>query len=417
MRAHSEANTASESGHVVVVGAGPAGACLSWLLASRGVRVTLVERQSDFAREFRGEILMPSGLEALEQMGLGETFASVPRSVPGEIEFYNNAKRFLQVDLDPELFKGRPPTAFSQPAFLSAVIERCKSQPDFDVRLGTVVTGLLREEQRVTGVRTKGPEGESELRADLVIGTDGRASAVRRHGGFEVQRQGVDVDIVWFKIALPEFFAAKRGVRAYFGRAHLLVCYATWDGRLQLGWVITKGTYGELRDRGLEQWVEEIERHTSADLGAHLRLHRDALDNTFLLSTVSDRVTKWAQPGVLLLGDAAHTMSPVGGQGINVALRDAVVATNWLLPALLGGEGAAAIDRVAGSVEPERMAEIGPIQRIQAVPPKVIMGHTWWSAALRKVLPTLVASPIGKARGAALARRLFFGIGEVRLER
>ncbi len=406
----------SAAGSVIVVGAGPAGATLAYVLASRGIAVTLLERQSDFTREFRGEVLLPTGLEAVEQMGLGDVFKGVPQSAPSGIELYANARPIFRLDIDPDFVGPSPPTAFSQPAFLEAVISAAATSPNFRVELGTSVRELLTTDGRVVGVRVRGPGGDDELRADLVVGADGRASAVRRRGGFEATKQGLDVDVVWFKVPLPDFLAGAAPVRVYIGRAHLLIAYRAPDDLLQVAWVITKGTFGELRRRGVEEWVEEMARHVTPDLGAHLSKHKGELTHTFLLSAVSDRVLGWYRPGVLLIGDAAHTMSPVGGQGINIALRDAVVAANKLVPVLQETSDPERIDSAARAVETERTPELVGIQRMQAVPPKILMGHTWWGATLRAIIPRLLRLRPFRSRATGIVRLVLFGQGDVRLE-
>ena len=158
---------------VIVVGAGPAGATLAYLLASRGIKVTLLERQRNFEREFRGEVLLPSGVEALTQMGLSRIFAEVPQVEPARIELYADGKPVFQLPIDPSFVGPNRPVAFSQPAFLEAVIGASSNYPGYEVRLGASVRGLLRDDKRVIGVRVAGRDGESELHADLVIGADG----------------------------------------------------------------------------------------------------------------------------------------------------------------------------------------------------------------------------------------------------
>ena len=161
---------------------------------------------------------------------------------------------------------------------------------------------------------------------------------------------------------------------------------------LQVGWVILKGTFGDLRGRGIEQWMEEMANHVSPDFADHLRAHRDAVQKPFLLDVVSDCVDCWSTPGALVIGDAAHTMSPVGGQGINVALRDAIVAANHLVPVLSQPAPhdnliAAALD----AIEAERMAEVRPIQALQAQPPKVLLSRAWWGDPVRRMVAALLS--------------------------
>ena len=250
---------------------------------------------------------------------------------------------------------------------------------------GALVTGLIHEGGRCRGVRVRRGDGEEELRADLVIGTDGRQSAVRRFGGLPARRSSPPMDIVWCKIPAP---GGMQGVRAYAGRGHLLVAYRTWDGLLQLGWVILKGTFGALRGRGIESWVEVMAGQVDPVFGAHLRTHCRAVHHPFLLDSESDHVDTWSAPGLFVLGDAAHTMSPVGGQGVNVALRDALVTANHLVPLLGPGRDCkpSELDDALRTIEAERAPEVRKIQRVQAIPPRVMLSRAIWGEPLRRLV-------------------------------
>ena len=249
----------------------------------------------------------------------------------------------------------------------------------------------------------------------IVVGADGRTSVIRRRCGLEVSDQGLEVNIVWCKVPLPDFLGADVLVRVYVGRAHLLIAYRAPDGLLQVAWVITKGTYGELRRRGIEEWVEDMADHVTPDLSAHLRAHNRELTHPFLLSAVSDRVTRWWVPGALVIGDAAHTMSPIGGQGINIALRDALVAANHLVPVLRETVVPERVDAAMYAVEAERTRELVHIQHLQALPPKVLMGRTWRSAVLRVVIPCLLRFGFVRRPAARVLCSILFGFGEVQL--
>jgi 2-polyprenyl-6-methoxyphenol hydroxylase-like FAD-dependent oxidoreductase len=397
---------------VIVVGAGPAGAALAFLLADRGVPVTLVERQRDFGREFRGEMLMPSGVEALERMGLAETLQSAPHWQPLSLTVFLNREVVVDVPLDPAFFGGHPPTAVSQPGLLEAIVAEAAKRPAFRFLRGTAVRDLLREGDRVVGVRVEGDAGSEALRGDLVVGTDGRASIVRRRGGFAARQNAPPMDIVWAK--LPPL-AGFRGARGYAGGGHLLLVYHTYGDRLQVGWAILKGTFGELRRRGVVEWVEEMAGHVTPDLAAHLRAHAAELTHPFLLDAVSDRVERWSSPGALLLGDAAHTSSPVGGQGLNLALRDAIVAANHLVPALQSG-GADDLSSACARIEAERLPEIEAVQRAQALPPRVLLSRRWWGEPARRLVARLARSRLGRRLALSQARLFAFGAREVRLE-
>ena len=400
--------------HVVVVGAGPAGASLAYLLANRGVEVTLLERQRDFAREFRGEVLMPSGIEAFKQMGLQTQLAAVSSYTWQTFEIYVNGKSLISETLDitsPDAPRFMP---VSQPALLEMLVSEAAKSPLFHFERGTSMKELLLEDGRATGVRAHTEAGDKEIRADLVVGADGRSSAVRRHAGLTAHSVSPPMDIVWFKLPCPEEWT---GARVFAGRGHMLLAYHTWDDRLQLGWIILKGTFGELRSRGIEQWVEEMANHVSPDLAAHLRANRDAVHKPFMLSTVSDCVDRWSAPGVLVVGDAAHTMSPVGGQGVNIALRDAIVTANHLVPVLTrSSPDPDELTAALHAIEKERMLEVRRIQALQAQPPKLVLSRAWWGEPVRSVAAALLSSPFVRRRVGNRASAFLHGVTEVRLD-
>jgi len=281
---------------------------------------------------------------------------------------------------------------------------------------GVTVRELLREGSRVVGVRARTGDGEREYRARMIVGADGRASAVRRGAGLEPQRRALAMDVVWCKLPAPEGF---QGARFYIGRGHLLVAYRSWDDLLQVGWVIHKGTYGELKARGVEEWIEAMADHVSPDWAAHFRAQRGEFSRPFLLDTQADCLDCWNVPGALLLGDAAHAMSPVGGQGINIALRDALVAANHLVPALREERTPEALDAAAAGIARERVAEIAPIQRMQDMPPRVLLARTPQAELARRLLPALARLPfaatLAPLMAPRLASRFLFGAAEVKL--
>jgi 2-polyprenyl-6-methoxyphenol hydroxylase-like FAD-dependent oxidoreductase len=397
---------------VIVVGAGPAGAVLAYLLARRGVEVALLERHTDFAREFRGEVLLPGGLEPFEQMGLWEALERVPHVTLKGVAAYLNGAPLARADFGPSGLGRFAPRWMSQPALLEMLVAEAGRYPGFRLERGTTVRGLLEEGGRVVGVHAL---GDRELRADLVVGADGRSSAVRRRSGLRARSDPIPMDVVWCKLPLPEFMAAEGLLRTYLGHGHLLFAAPVYDGRLQMAWIIRKGSFGEIRERGMPDCLDAMAEHVSPDLAAHLRRQRDAAIEPFLLSTVSDRVESWSRPGLLVIGDAAHTMSPVGAQGLNLAVRDAVVAANRLAPVLEGGADPGALDRAARQIEAERRPEVQEIQRIQAFPPRILLRDTWWSALALRLLPGLLFSGLAQGRRGTLFRRLLYGVTEVRL--
>lgn len=406
--------TSSPSRHVIVVGAGPAGAVLSHLLATRGVEVTLLERQSDFSREFRGEALMPSGVDVLHSLKLDGLFERVPHATPTSFELYANRKRVFRLEVGPDDLQGQSPLIISQPALLEALVEETQRRSSMTFERGASVKELLHEAGRVVGVRVNTADGERRIRADLVIGCDGRASVVRRQGPLEVDSEDLPMDVVWCKLPAPANWKDEVTVRFCIGRGNLFICYIAYDGMLQTAWLIAKGSFGELRRRGVDEWASEMADHVPPDLSDHLREHADQLVNPFLLSTAADRVRNWSVPGALVLGDAAHTMSPVAGQGINIALRDAVVAANHLVPVLRGGESLEAIGAAAREVELERVPEVARVQAMQAVAPKVMLPRTLLAGMLRQ-LPKLMRFAPLRALAARGAEPMLNGTTDVTL--
>ena len=401
---------------VVIVGAGPAGATLAWLLARRGIHVTLLERRSDFAREFRGEVLMPSGVEALEQMGLRAVLEDTPSHVQQEAGIYLNGREIFRETLRPEMFSGRPPIAISQPAFLEGVVRTAERSSRFTFERGVAVRSLTWEAGRVTGVtirdRYRGDSTERTIAADLVVGADGRNSMVRKELGLSARSMSPPMDVLWCKLSCPEAWS---GARGYFGRGHLLIAYRTWDDTLQLGWVILKGTFGNLRDRGVGSWIQEMANHVSPDLAVHLRRHGQNVRNPFLLESVSDRVDQWSRPGAVVIGDAAHAMSPVAGQGINIALRDAIVAANHLVPLLSKSVAPERLAQALDRIEVERLRELQRIQAMQALPPKVVLSRAWWGDPLRQFTGLVLRRQSVRARLAHLLSDFLYGVSNVQL--
>jgi 2-polyprenyl-6-methoxyphenol hydroxylase-like FAD-dependent oxidoreductase len=282
--------------------------------------------------------------------------------------------------------------------------------------MGTSVRDLIRAGGRVVGVQADGPDGPREFLADLVIGTDGRYSTVRKRGGFTELPSPQHFDVLNFIVPFPDFWPDRTTGRLELGPGCLTGGLPTADGRLWVGMTIQKGQYKDLRDAGPEGFTEELLRRTSPDLAAHLRANAESLKHPVLLDVIVGRLESWAAPGLLLLGDAAHPMSPRGGQGINMALRDALVAANHLCPVLSGGNDAAAIDAAARRVVAERMPEIGAIQEHQRKQTQTFLRSDRLSSRLAmRFLPFLAKSGLLRLLLGSRLRSLQHGIVPVRL--
>ena len=355
---------------VAIIGGGPGGATLANILASRGVSTVLVERQKDFSKEFRGEGLMPSGNEVLKQIGFNLDDVDY-RKVEEMNLFY---KGELEANPEIDFLRKGELRWVSQPQLLEKLIEKASSFDNFIFYRGYKAQDLIYSEDRVDGVLVNNGNDEVSIRAKVVIGFDGRTSMVRRKLNFEVKEYKLQPDVLWFKIPYPEKFLP--GSQAFFSLfpKSFLVAVPVYDEKLQVGWIIPAGSYGELRKKGQEKWIQYIKEKSPKGFADHLQkcLDEKLISDPFILKMTLDRVKKWHKKGALLLGDAAHTMNAVGGQGLNIALRDAVVCANHLVPLMSGNPSTASLDNAFDAIEKERISEVRQVQEIQSRPPKFI---------------------------------------------
>jgi 2-polyprenyl-6-methoxyphenol hydroxylase-like FAD-dependent oxidoreductase len=348
---------------VVIIGAGPAGLTLAMLLVQRGIRVKLVEASRNFRRTFRGEALMPSGLEAIEQMGLTDVIADIPHRALDAWEFIIESRRLFRVD-EPMEPGGKPCTLISQPAFLDAVLARASQCPSFEFIDGTAVRDLVWAGDRVAGVTLS---DNRSIWADLVIGADGRNSIVRQQANLDLDREPQSYDILWFKLASSQPFEAENIFYSVLAGSDGFGLFLGSEGQLQVGWSLEREELAP-DNKAWQQldWVKKLATASPDWLATVFRQQADSIERPFLLSVTVGRAPCWHVPGLLLLGDAAHPMSPIRAQGINMSLRDAIVAANHLVPLFQQSSfESAVLDRVLPQIQAEREPEIIKIQQLQ----------------------------------------------------
>jgi 2-polyprenyl-6-methoxyphenol hydroxylase-like FAD-dependent oxidoreductase len=308
-----------------VVGGGPAGMMLGFLLARRGIQVTVLEKHKDFFRDFRGDTVHPSTLEVLHELGLLDEFLQLPHQ-----KVRSAGLIFGDTAFDVADFR-RVPTAckfvamMPQWDFLNFLASHAQKLPGFQLLLQHDARNLLIEGDRVTGVSARNGDRDVEVRADLVVGSDGRHSVTRGAAGLEVLESGVPIDVLWFRISRRSDDPAQVLGNVNYGRALILINRGEY---FQAGLIIPKGSYDEMKRRGMDAF-----RILIARIAPFLVDRVEELsdwDQVKILTVQINRLRRWYRPGLLCIGDAAHAMSPAGGVGINLAIQDAVAAANLL---------------------------------------------------------------------------------------
>jgi 2-polyprenyl-6-methoxyphenol hydroxylase-like FAD-dependent oxidoreductase len=316
-----------------IVGGGPAGMMLGFLLARAGNEVLVLEKHADFFRDFRGDTIHPSTMELLHELGLLEEFLRVPHqqlpqlklSVEGRII---NGPDFSHLPVQCKFIALMP-----QWDFLNFLAAHAKKFPGFHLRMKSEVTDLIFENDRVVGVRANTDDGALEVRADFVFGTDGRHSIVRERANLELQNFGVPIDVLWFRLAKPS-----GSLEFLLGRIRngQLMVTIDRDDYFQVAFVIPKGGFEKIQADGIENFRKNIVAIAPEFHGAVNEL--DDWNKIKLLTVQINRLRQWHRAGLLCIGDAAHAMSPAGGVGINVAIQDAVATANLLAKKILRNE-------------------------------------------------------------------------------
>ena len=302
---------------------------LGLLLARAGIRVTVLEKHADFLRDFRGDTVHPSTLQILTELGLFERFNALPQHRVHELKiaFADHLQPFVD-------FTGLKPFDYlalvPQWNLLDLLAESARECDGFDLHMRTQATDVIEANGRIVGVRATGPDGELEIHADLVVGTDGRSSTMRDAAGFHPIDYGAPMDVFWFRMPRRDDDPQDTFGRAAYG--HMMVLLNRGD-YWQVAYVLAKGGAESMRNRPIEEF-----RASVAKIAPFLADRTDMIeswDMVKLLEVKVNRLKQWYRSGLLLIGDAAHAMSPIGGVGINLAIQDAVAAANILAPALL----------------------------------------------------------------------------------
>ena len=342
-----------------IVGGGPAGMMLGYLLGRAGIDVVVLEKHADFFRDFRGDTVHPSTLQVMDELGLIDDFLKLPHQRLQKMEGMFGGETMRIADLG-RLNVKYPFIAFMpQWDFLNFLRESGKRFASLKVMMSTEAIDLLRDGERVTGVKAKTPDGAIDIEADLTIACDGRHSLVRERAGLEVEEIGAPMDVLWFRAGKRENETESLFARVDPGK--MMVTFDRGD-YWQCAYVISKGQYDAVKARGLPALLDDIAR--MAPILKSGLSEVKSWDDVKLLTVAVNRLKRWTRPGLLCIGDAAHAMSPIGGVGVNLAVQDAVATANLLASKLTSG---CPSDDELDAVRRRREFPVKMTQRMQVV--------------------------------------------------
>src|SRR5262245_9748973 len=315
-----------------IVGGGPCGLTLGFLLARAGVDVVVLEKHADFLRDFRGDTIHPSTLEVMAELGLLDKFLRLPHQKQVNIGAVFGGHEYAFADFSHLPTRCRFIALMPQWDFLDFLAQQGKRYPSFHVRMRAEAVDLIEEGGRVTGVRANTPDGPLEVRADLTVGCDGRHSTVRERAGLRVEDIGAPMDVLWFRLPKKPNDPGESMGRFEAGRMVVLLDRGDY---WQCAFLIPKGAFDDIKRAELSAFRGTVARVVPpfADRVDELK----DWDQVKLLTVAVNRLERWYRPGLLCIGDAAHAMSPIGGVGVNLAVQDAVAAANILWRPLATG--------------------------------------------------------------------------------
>jgi 2-polyprenyl-6-methoxyphenol hydroxylase-like FAD-dependent oxidoreductase len=315
-----------------IVGGGPAGMMLGYLLGRAGIETLVLEKHADFFRDFRGDTVHPSTLQVMDELGLIDGFLKLPHQQLQKMDGKFGEDSIRIADLSRLSVKYPFIAMMPQWDFLNFLRDSGKQFASFKVMMNANATDLIWSGDTVVGVNAETADGPVEIRADLTVACDGRHSIVRQCANLDVEEIGAPMDVLWFRAGRRPNETENLFARVQSGK--MLVTFDRGD-YWQCAYVIAKGQYDAVKARGLDAFRSDVTG--MAPVLAEGLSDIKSWDDVKLLTVAINRLKRWTRPGLVCIGDAAHAMSPIGGVGVNLAVQDAVATANLLAEKLVAG--------------------------------------------------------------------------------
>lgn len=347
---------------IAIIGAGPAGAMLSFCLVKMGYNITLIERTSDFQREFRGETISPDMIMILDKMGILDDLKKYGFLTTESLEVYDNARKIFSIDFVEAGYEHKYPIDIPQPIVLNAILAKLANAPNFKFITNTICKSLIKDRGRFVGCQCSKAGVDFEVKAKLLVAADGRYSKLRDMAEISYVKEKLRRDALWFKIDKPAGWRKVMKI-ALSGNQQLTVLQ-TYPDMLRVGLTIPSNGYKEFRKKGLEYFYSLVET-LEPNIIDNVRKSITNYDAITLLDIFTTKVQQWYKPGIVLVGDSAHTLSPILGLGVNQAVQDSIVLANKINEYWVLHPGENVPDVVLKSYQDERQPVVDFVNKFQ----------------------------------------------------
>jgi 2-polyprenyl-6-methoxyphenol hydroxylase-like FAD-dependent oxidoreductase len=347
---------------VVIIGAGPAGAMLSLCLVRMGYNITLIERTSDFQREFRGETISPDMIMILEKMGILDDLKKYGFLTTESLEVYDNKRKIFSIDFVEADYEHKYPIDIPQPIVLNAILAKLSDSPNFKFITSTICRSLIKDGDRFVGCQCSKGGVDFEVNAKLLVAADGRYSKLRDLAGIQYVKEKLRRDALWFKIDRPRGW--KKVMKIALSGNQQLTALQTYPDMLRIGLTIPSNGYKEFRKKGLEYFYSLVESLEPSIID-NVRKSITSYEAITLLDIFTTKVRQWYKPGIATVGDSAHTLSPILGLGVNQAVQDSIVLANKINEYWVLHPGEVIPDFVLKSYQDERQPEVDFVSKFQ----------------------------------------------------